>query len=269
MSTDAMHGINNIEHCTISSACMHLSYCLLDVLLNVSALLTVPWAFLAGICSSWVSYPALSADSLLGKPFSFLCPWMNFNASHVSYLSSQGQGVPEFNTLWEVEVIYRRHRHRLQCSMINKIKVVSSIRSTWLESGRVGPRTSVHVLVMRKMLSLPRVKPWLSSQCSDTSYPSSWNMGNEKRKHATIRMWSASLSMVPKIWTAPVCLKIPRSCPLVHIIMIELTWKWICSTAERWQNLKTSCPSATSSTQISHRLACDRTHILTDYKLTT
>ena len=144
-----MHEINIIEHCTVSSACMHLPYCLLAVLLNYSALLAVPWAFLADICSSWVSYPALSAYSLLRKPFSFLCPWMNFNASHVSYLSSQGQGVPEFNKVWQVEVIYRRHRP--PCSIFNKIKAVSSIPSTWLESGRVGPRTSAHVLEMRKI----------------------------------------------------------------------------------------------------------------------
>jgi len=106
------------------------------------------WAFLAVICSSWVPYPALSVYSLLRKPFSFLCPRMNFNAPHVSYLSSQGQGAPEFNKVWQVEVIYRKHRP--PCSIINKIKVVSSIPSTWLESGRVGPRTSAHVWIWGK-----------------------------------------------------------------------------------------------------------------------
>ena len=146
MSTDAMHGINT-EHCTTSSACMHLSYCLLPDLLNDSALLAVPWTFLAGICSSWVSYPAPSTYSLLRKPFYFLCPWTNFNAPHVSYLSSQGR-VPEFNKVWQAEVTYRRHRSL--CSIINKIKVVSSIPSTWMERGWVGPRTSA-LLEMRKI----------------------------------------------------------------------------------------------------------------------
>ena len=40
---------------------------------------------------------------------------------------------------------------RLPCSMIHKIKVVSFIPSIQLERGQVGPRTSSHVLEMRKI----------------------------------------------------------------------------------------------------------------------
>jgi hypothetical protein len=70
---------------------------------------------------------------------------------------------------------------RLPCSMIHKIKVVSFIPSIQLERGQVGPRTSGRFGNEENLLSLPRVKPWLSRSwpClyGDATYPS---MGNEK-----------------------------------------------------------------------------------------
>lgn len=140
--------------------------------------------------------------------------------------------------------------------------MVSSIPSTWLESGRVGPRTSAHILEMRKICC--------PCQESNHGYSGHSIVNIVTRGIPALEIWGMKKTHNNQnvkyfLINAPqnlnsTTLKIPRSCPLVLLIMVKLTWQWICSTAKWWQYLQTSCPQC-------HFFHTNR-H-LTDYKVTT